>query len=346
MKLNFGGPLANKQLKLTVPPLQVKSLNVCFPRNLPSGLGRYLAQDQRIPLSRSTLLCYCASMAADGQKQPLHWYVTKQSATAIKRLTHMKMYLLAILLATLALVGCDQQAIFDKFIPQGEAEFSKNYLALFPAQDFNAIEAKIDPALKDVSLREKLKAIADSFPAGKPKDIKVVGVHTFTHNNSSQLNLSFQYEYPTKWLLANVTLEKTGDVIVVKGVNVEPLVDSLENINRFSFDGKGIAHYIILISAMAIPIFILISLVLCIRTPIPKRKWLWVIFVLCGFFQFSLNWTTGVLNINPLFFQLLGAGFFKPYPFGAVVISVSLPIGALIFLWRRKQWLLAPVSEG
>ena len=48
MKLNFGCPLANKQLKLTVPSLQVKSLNVRFPRNLPSGLGRKLPSGKSI----------------------------------------------------------------------------------------------------------------------------------------------------------------------------------------------------------------------------------------------------------------------------------------------------------
>lgn len=38
--------------------------------------------------------------------------------------------ILAILLTALALVGCDQQALFDKFVPKSEAEFSKAYLVL------------------------------------------------------------------------------------------------------------------------------------------------------------------------------------------------------------------------
>ena len=245
----------------------------------------------------------------------------------------------AIILAAIALVGCDQQTLFDKLIPKNEAEFAKTYLALFATHDFDAIEAKLDPKLKDAALRGNLKQIADFFPPERPKDIRVVGANTFSTNSASQFNLTFQYEYPDKWLLANVTLEKTGEVLVVKAVQVEPIRDSLENINRFNFVGKGVIHYVVFLTAIFVPALIIVSLVLCVRTPIPNRKWLWIIFILCGFGQFSLNWTTGAFNINPLHFQLLGAGFFKPSTYGAVIISVSLPIGALIFLWRRKQWL-------
>ncbi len=215
-------------------------------------------------------------------------------------------------------------------------------LALFAAHDFDAIEAKLDPKLKDAALRGNLKQIADIFPPEKPKDIKVVGANTVSTSSSSQFNLTFQYEYTDKWLLANVMLEKTGNVLVVKAVHVEPLRDSLENINRFTFDGKGVAHYAVFLAAILIPVLIVVSLVLCMRTPIPKRKWLWVLFVLCGVVQFSLDWTTGAFNINPLSFQLLGAGFFKPYPFGAVTIGVSLPLGAIVFLFQRKKWLPQP----
>jgi len=246
----------------------------------------------------------------------------------------------------MALVGCDQKALFDKFVPKDEANFAKAYLALFAAHDFDAIEAKSDPQLKAAALRDSLKQIADLFPPGNPKDIRVVGVNTFSTSTSSQFNLTFQYEYPDKWLLANVVFEKKGEDVIVKGVHVQPLRDSLENINRFTFEGKGAIHYAMLLMALLIPLFILVSLVLCVRTPIPKRKWLWVLFVLCGFFQISLNWTTGTFNMNPFSVHLLGAGFFKPGPFGPVTIWISLPLGAIIFLRQRKKWLLQPVTEG
>lgn len=51
--------------------------------------------------------------------------------------------------------------------------------------------------------------------------------------------------------------------------------------------------------------------------------------------KFSVDWTTGQWGIMPLSFQLLGAGAFAP-AYGSWVISVSLPLGAIIFMMKRK----------
>ena len=57
----------------------------------------------------------------------------------------------------LVLAGCDQRARFDRLIPQDEAEFSKEYVALFQSRDFDAIEEKLNPNVRDAQLRPKLK---------------------------------------------------------------------------------------------------------------------------------------------------------------------------------------------
>jgi hypothetical protein len=242
------------------------------------------------------------------------------------------------LLAALALVGCDQKTWFEKFIPKEEEEFSKNYIAFFQAHDFEHIEAKIDPSLKNAQLRSNLEQIAAFFPAEKPIDIQTVGAQSFSNADMSQVNLTFQYKYPGKWLLVNVVLKKRGGDTVVMGVNVQPLRDSLESINRFTFEGKDGVQYIVLAATVIVPLFILYALVLCARTSIPKRKWLWILFILVGFAQVTLNWSDGNVHINPLRVQLFGAGFWKAGPFAPWLLSVSLPIGAIVFLLRRKKW--------
>jgi len=71
-----------------------------------------------------------------------------------------------------------------------------------------------------------------------------------------------------------------------------------------------------------------------------------VVFILFGFVQITVNWTDGGININPLYFQLLGAGFSKGSPYAPVLISISIPVGAVMFLLRRKKWLTpSPPSE-
>ena len=62
-------------------------------------------------------------------------------------------------------------------------------------------------------------------------------------------------------------------------------------------------------------------------------------------FQFSLNWATGAWSIKPIYVSLLGAGFFRPSPFDAWILSFSLPIVAVIFLMRRRG-LMARSEDG
>jgi hypothetical protein len=245
----------------------------------------------------------------------------------------------------LALFACDQKAWFDKFVPKEDAEFAKSYLSLFQTHDFSAIEAKIDPTLKNAQLRENLEKIAALFPMEKPSKVEVIGSHTFTSPNETRVNLSFQYSFPGKWLLADIGLLKRGGNTLVMAVNVHPLKDSLENINRFTFEGKGLGNYIFLVFTVIVPLFIIFTLYLCIRTPIPKRKWLWILFVLVGFVQLTLNWTDGSINVKPIYFQFLGAGFWQASPYAPVSLSISFPIGAIIFLFNRRKW-LSKQAEG
>ena len=239
------------------------------------------------------------------------------------------------------LLGCDREALMKKFIPKDEVEFSKQFVALFRSRSFDAIEEKMNPKLRD-ALRQKLEQIAAAFPDEDPKDVKVVGSITGSSNDVWRGNFTLQYEFPSKWLLVNITLRKSDGALTVDGFYVQPMRDSLENINRFTFRGKGAGHYLILAWVILEPMFIVFALVLCIKTPIPKRKWLWAIFILLGFTKVTLNWTTGAVNTHLVCLQLLGISLAQGGLYGPVVMSVSVPLGAIIFMVMRKKWLGQP----
>ncbi len=256
----------------------------------------------------------------------------------------MKIRKIVLLFMLLALIGCSQQALIEKLTPKEEVEFSKQHLALFQARDFDAIEKQVSPEFKNAELRQKLEHMATLFPDEKVKNVWVVSAHAFGEKNSRRYALSFMYEFPSKWLFANVSLEKNGDIIVVKGVDLQPLRESPEITNRFIFQGKGAINYIFLPLSILVVLFIIFAFVLCIRTPIPKRKWLWIIFVLLGFVRVTLNWTTGALNISPLNVQLLGSGFVTGGLLGPWIIQTSVPLGAIIFLLKRQKWMAAALD--
>lgn len=244
----------------------------------------------------------------------------------------------------IALGGCDQQAMFEKFVPQQEAAIAKRLLSQLAAKDYESIQKQLDPSIKSPSIQGALAQMAALFPAGEPKTTSVVGAHTSKTSGRTVYDLTFEYEYSGYWLLANVVLQRSNEQVTVLGLHVNPMQQSLKHLNRFTFEGKGILHYVVLAIAIAVPVFILYVLVLCFRAPIPKRKWLWLLFVALGFVQFSLNWTNGAFGMQPISFLLLGAGYVQAGPFAPFILKFSIPIGAIVFLAKRRS--LAAQSAG
>ena len=244
------------------------------------------------------------------------------------------------------LSGCDQDSLIKKFTPPEEEAIATNYIAMLRQNQFEPIQKDLDPSLKGVLTQDTLVKMAAAIPAQDPISVKVIGAHQVRNSNLYRINLSFEYEFPSKWLLINVATQKKDGVSTIIGFNIYPLSDSLENLNKFTLAGKNLLQYVTLSLAILVPVFTLYALALCIRTKMEKRKWLWVIFIIIGIGKFTVNWTTGQWNLAPLSFQLFGAGSFAP-PYGAWLISISLPLGAILFLLRRKKFVasIEPMSS-
>jgi hypothetical protein len=101
-------------------------------------------------------------------------------------------------------------------------------------------------------------------------------------------------------------------------------------------------QYFVLALAVFFPLLTLYALVLCAKTPLPRRKWPWVLFILLGIGKLAVNWTTGSWGMTPVAVQLFSASATAPL-YGQWTVAVSLPLGAIIFLVRRKS-LLAPTT--
>lgn len=242
-----------------------------------------------------------------------------------------------VLATVVALVGCDVDQIRERLIPAEEVEYAKTYLAHFAKQDYDAIEAPLDPSLLGPSLRPELEHIASFFPAEAPVAVRLMGSNTHVMGDVSQFNLTFEYEYPETWLVANVVLRKSEGGVQVIGVTVYPVTESVRETNKFTFEDAGVVHFAMLAAAVAVPIFMLVTLVVAIRTPIAKRKWLWILFIIAGVMPTTLNWSTGELHMAFLSFQLLGAGFTKASEFAPLLLTVAVPLGAAIF-WVKRSW--------
>jgi hypothetical protein len=250
-------------------------------------------------------------------------------------------FALGLAVAGIVLGGCNQ-TIMKKMAPASEEAADLHYIELIRSGDFDGVETALDPAIRNSGTRAVLLKMKSLIPDGVPVSQKVVGVQTLLFNGVATINLTFEYEFPSKWLLINVATQTKNGHSTVVGFHVIPMPESLEHRNRFTLTGKSVFQYAVLASAIAAATVSVYALIRCIRTKMPRRKWLWIIFILFGFGSLGVNWTTGEWGVTPIAFQLFSAGAMRPF-YGTWTVCVSLPLGAILFLVLRTRPAFPPV---
>ncbi|QNK02178.1 hypothetical protein [Dyella telluris] len=236
----------------------------------------------------------------------------------------------------LCLAACSQQALLDKFTPHPAAEIARSSLDQLRQGDIAPVKARLGDSLQqEPGIDAKLKEISGYFPVGAPRTVKLVGTNTVNANGAMRYNLTYEYEFVDGWVLGNMVLSGEGEAIHIDGVHVQRMAQSLEQQNAFTLSDKGVAHWLVLIAGIVIPAFSLYAFVLCLRTPIARRKWLWAASTLFGFATLRFNWTSGAFDFQLLSFQLFGASGFRNF-YGPLIIGLSLPLGAIWFLACRS----------
>lgn len=237
----------------------------------------------------------------------------------------------AALAVVFLLCGCDQKALHDQFFPDPAEQFAKNYLALFRERDFRTIESKVSDSVRGPELRENLEKVAASFPPEQPKSVVILGRHVVDDHGTQEIALSLQYEFANFWVLANVALHQAPDGFVVDGTYVHQREEPLENLNGFTLADKDLRHYALLATAILVTLFSLLVLIQCLRTPGLRWKWLWAFVIVASVGRATLNWTTGEVSIDAMNAVLFGASAWKESAYAPVMLSVAMPLGAILF---------------
>lgn len=237
------------------------------------------------------------------------------------------------------LTSCTSQDVMDKFIPKEEAKMAEDYLTKLRQRDFEYIKSKLSSEIESQATDEVLVQMADYFRGGELISTEIIGSRVHVHNGVWQGNFTFEYHFSEGWNLANAAFRKVYDRYEVIGLNVYRAEMSQKEFNAFKLSDKSLLHYLILITAICVPLFILVSTYYCIQTPIPKRKWLWIIFILSGIGAIQINWTTGQYAITLLSIYFLGGAATAAGPHAPWVVSASMPLGALLFWIKRKDYM-------
>src|SRR5581483_4012822 len=247
-----------------------------------------------------------------------------------------------VLVLAFALAACGLNDA-SRLLEGPDADYGKSLFSALQARDLKTVRDRMDPFVLGTAAPSTFDQMAALFPPDAPQSVGVVGVNIKEFKESKdttrRVSVTLQYEWENKWLLAVAMWRETpsGEKLT-EGMNVRPLAKPLQETNGFELNGKGVANYVFLVLVIAFPLLCVTTLVICIRTPmLRERKILWCLGIVLGFCQFNLNWTTGAMSVTPLSVQLLAAAWARASPFAPHVFSISLPVFALFFLWRRHQ---------
>lgn len=240
------------------------------------------------------------------------------------------------------MAGCNAQKTIEAMAPQEEAAQGQQVIAQLAARDFASVQAHLDPTLQTPGTAAQLVEVANHIPAGTPKHVQLIGFNTLHQKTDVQSSFAYEYEYDDQWMVAQVMFSRKAGQLLIAGVHVNREAQSQRAVHALSLAGKGPLHVLMLGLSVLVPLFILTTLVICYRTPVPKRKVLWCVFIAVGLVQFTLNWTSGAINVQALTFMVLGAGFMQASPYTPLLLSVAVPVGAVVFLLKRRSWLAAP----
>src|SRR5262245_38805885 len=163
--------------------------------------------------------------------------------------------------------------------PNEEDAFAREFLLKLQSGDADGAAQQLDGPIDPAFVRDRLDGMIIAYGRAAPLSVELVGINTFSSPTDRRADLTYQLHFNDRWLLANVVVGPRNGRLWVRAANLVPLKDSLAKINAFGFGNAGIRHYVVLACSIAVPLFILYTLVLAVRAKL-KRKWLWIAFIL------------------------------------------------------------------
>lgn len=250
----------------------------------------------------------------------------------------IRLYRLFCIATFLSLAGCSEEAVLKRWTPPADEAIARECVESLRHGKFDEVKHQLDPEIADSHIDEALSKMAALFPSEDPESLKVVGVNFRRGKGNSATNIKLEYEFPSKWLLANVAIRRKGDTWSTVDFHLTDLPDSLEKINKFTLVGKSSVQYCVLTLALFTILFSLCAFIVCIRTREVKMRWLWCLFIFVGVGQYAINWTTGQGTFTPICLHIPAAAATKPFS-EPWLIAISLPLGAILFFnyrWNLK----------
>lgn len=242
----------------------------------------------------------------------------------------------------LALTLCLGACALPRVDPEREAQADRVYEAV-RRNDVAAVKAMATPALEAQDLAGPFRELQRHVYASTPDEAATIGWGSdVSTTNGASYRVVRRYTHPEGQVETEVLMVRNAeDAWRVDGFRAVRITATAVRAAkeqaaaaRFTLVGKSPAHYLILAGAA-------LSALLCLGSAAVagfRRRWGWMILNLFGIGQFTLNWTTGAVGFQAIYFTLFGAGFLKGTgPADPWVIMAAFPIPAVLF-WVLGKW--------
>ncbi len=232
-------------------------------------------------------------------------------------------------------LGYDRASLLKKYTPQDDEAFALHAVDLLFQDRYDEIENSLDPIIRTGDTHEHLVEMSHLFPS-KPISVKTVEARTIRSLDSRTTTMTVEYEFSQSWLLAQVVILTKNGLKTITGFSVNPTPEPIEVMNEFTFDDKGFSQYAGLFLALWVAGLTLYAFVVCARMNIGKKKWVWMVAMLVGIGQLTVNWTTGQWFFTPFALQTLFPLGASCTPYGPWMLHIYSPVAAIAFLRLRK----------
>jgi hypothetical protein len=235
-----------------------------------------------------------------GQSGELHSDTGEPTASAASNIPRMSMVRYSVM-ALCALVFLhhavsavryqfsDRWVSYDTLVaqltPRNDVATAIDYLQHLRNGDY---EEFADPPSPDVRAHMGppfFEEMRQESPREEPTDIKPIGSHIFNHGRGGAsprtVSVSLLYRFPSCWVSGEVVTYTDGDEKIVKGVHVKRWSNSPREATRATLGNADAKQWLMLVLAIAIPIFMLVTALICVRTVrSTKSLWSWIPFIL------------------------------------------------------------------
>lgn len=242
-------------------------------------------------------------------------------------------------LLVLALIFCAcRYGDVSGLVKPQEKAVAEKVISQLQGGELDSLSRMLSPSLKDSNTTQLMNQLYCLVPKDKPTELRYTKF-------SRQLGGAKPATYLTVQATHGSSVAFYSMGISGEGPNVELLQFRVDVVPRQSqISGPVLLRtmvnplrFVFAAMVFVIPLLTIYSIVLLFRTKNLRRRWGWFIFMLLGVGQFKLDWFAGAVSAQLLSVQPLGASFFAETAYGPLFVSISVPLGAILFLLKRKS---------